>query len=156
MHNLLGEYDCKVDAKGRFMFPSSFRKMMGDEVQKGFVLNRSTDAEALVLYPNDLWEKITKRLKKLNRFDKRVNKAVRIMLSGATPIEVDSAGRMLLPKSLVGYAGIAKDLKVVGSVDRFELWDREKYENYLRVERESEAAADVISDTLGSIDFDEE
>ena len=67
MINLLGEYDCKIDSKGRFMFPAGLKKQLGTEAEKGFVVNRNLHADCLVVYPIDEWEKLNRGLRKLNR-----------------------------------------------------------------------------------------
>src|SRR5688572_25096716 len=106
MLNLIGEYDCKVDAKGRFMFPAALKKQLGEAFDKGFVVNRNLHQKCLVLYSQDEWQKLNKGLSKLNRLLPKHDALVRRILGGATGAEADTTGRVLIPKPLAEYAGI--------------------------------------------------
>ncbi|RMG78948.1 MAG: division/cell wall cluster transcriptional repressor MraZ [Bacteroidetes bacterium] len=151
MLSILGEYDCKVDAKGRFMFPNGLKKQLGDKVlEKGFVVNRNLHQPCLVIYTADEWEKLSNKLSKLNRLIKKNDVFVRRVMGGATPVELDGSGRMLLPKSLIDYAGISKEIKVVGSGNVIEVWDKSKLEDVMKEDvSENEALAEEVFKTLG-------
>src|SRR3954467_816358 len=114
MTGLIGEYDCKVDIKGRFMFPVDLRKQLETSFEKGFVINRNLHQKCLVLYPINEWEKLNKKLSKLNRLIKTNDVFVRKFTGGATNVDADNSGRINLPKSLTDYADIGTDLKVLG------------------------------------------
>ena len=114
MTGLIGEFECKVDVKGRFMFPVNLRKQLDVAFEKGFVINRNLHQKCLVLYPIAEWEKLNKKLSKLNRLIKANDVFVRKFTGGATGCEADSAGRILLPKALNEYADIKTDIKVLG------------------------------------------
>ncbi|MGB0402929.1 MAG: division/cell wall cluster transcriptional repressor MraZ [Salibacteraceae bacterium] len=131
MINLLGEYDCKMDAKGRLMLPNGLKKQLETLTHEGFVINRDIHEKCLVLYPKQEWEKVSKQLSKLNRFIKKNALFIRKFNNGATPINVDNAGRILLPKSLTQHAELSKELKVIGNGERVELWSKEHYDNML-------------------------
>ena len=152
MTNLLGEYDCKVDAKGRMMFPSSLKKQFGDAFDGGFVVSRNLHEKCLVLHPTEEWRKKMQKLSKLNRLVKKNDKLVRKIMNGATEVKIDGAGRMLLPKPLVEYASIVKEIKVVGSGAIIEIWDKKCYLDEMAEEVDLEGLAE---DVFGSIDFDE-
>src|SRR6185503_17803944 len=111
MASLIGEYDCKVDAKGRFMFPVDLRKQLEALFDHGFVVNRNLHQKCLVLYPMAEWERLNKKLSKLNRLIKSNDVFVRKFNGGATPVMADTTGRILLPKALTDYADIKADLK---------------------------------------------
>src|SRR5688572_9823211 len=115
MTGLTGEYDCKVDIKGRFMFPVDLRKQLDGSLEKGFVINRNLHQKCLVLYPITEWDKLNIKLSNLNRLIKANDVFVRKFTGGATNVEADNTGRVLLPKSLQEYADIKTDLKVLGS-----------------------------------------
>src|SRR3954466_12353425 len=115
MTSLIGEFDCKVDAKGRFMFPVNLRKQLEEVFDKGFVINRNLHQKCLVLYPISEWNKLNKKLSKLNRLIKANDVFVRKFTGGATAADADTTGRVLLPKPLVEYADIKTDIKVLGS-----------------------------------------
>lgn len=132
MFNLLGEYDCKLDPKGRLMLPVDLRKQLGEQVVKeGFVLNRDIFEKCLVLYPMSEWKKVSGQIAGLNRFVRDNAVFIRKFNNGATQVEIDAAGRLLLPKPLVEYAGLEKDVKVAGNGERIELWSRAAYEAML-------------------------
>lgn len=152
MTGLIGEYDCKVDAKGRFMFPMDLKKQMNLLFDKGFVINRNLHQKCLVLYPLNEWEKLNKKLSKLNRLIKANDVFVRKFTGGATNIEADNTGRLLVPKSLNEYAGIQADLKVLGSNNVIELWDKKLYEEFLLQDVDIEKLAE---DVLGGINFND-
>lgn len=151
MINLLGEYDCKVDAKGRFMFPSGLKKQLGNDADKGFVVNRNLHQECLVLYPIAEWEKLSAKLGKLNRLIKKNDVFVRKVMGGATPVSLDGVGRLLVPKSLAEDASVAKDIKVVGSGGVIEIWNKAKHAEVMAEQNDWEAIAE---DVMGAIDFD--
>ena len=152
MTSLIGEFDCKVDAKGRFMFPIDLRKQLETLFEKGFVINRNLHQKCLVLYPLTEWEKLNKKLSKLNRLIKANDVFVRKFTGGATNVEADSAGRLLLPKSLTDYATITSDLKVLGSNNVIELWDKKAYEEFLTQDINIEKLAE---DVLGGLNFND-
>ncbi len=150
MTSLIGEFDCKVDAKGRFMFPIDLRKQLENVFEKGFVINRNLHQKCLVLYPIAEWEKLNKKLSKLNRLIKANDVFVRKFTGGATNVEADSAGRLLLPKSLTDYGTITSDIKVLGSNNVIELWDKKAYEEFLNQDINIEKLAE---DVLGGLNF---
>jgi MraZ protein len=152
MTSLIGEYDCKVDAKGRFMFPVDLRKQLENLFEKGFVINRNLHQKCLVLYPINEWDRLNKKLSKLNRLIKANDVFVRKFTGGATNVEADNSGRILLPKSLTDYAGVNSDLKVLGSNNVIELWDKKLYEEFLNQDIDIEKLA---QDVLGGINFND-
>src|ERR1039458_1871413 len=107
--SFLGEFDCKLDSKGRFILPTSLRKQVPQEAGDKFVLNRGFETH-LVLYPVNEWKKINEGLGKLNQGKKEVREFIRYFLRGAMEMELDSAGRLLIKKNLLEYAGIDKDI----------------------------------------------
>jgi len=152
MASLIGEYDCKVDAKGRFMFPADLRKQLDTLFEKGFVINRNLHQKCLVLYPIHEWNKLNTKLSKLNRLIKANDVFVRRFTGGATHADADSTGRLLLPKSLTQYAEIKADIKVLGSNNVIEIWDKTLYEGFLIQEVDIEQLA---QDVLGGLNFND-
>jgi len=128
MLNLLGEYDCKLDAKGRLMMPSGLKKQLQDVVREGFVVNRDLFEKCLVLYPMSEWKRVSEEIGSLNRFVRKNVLFIRRFNNGATQVDLDSNGRILVPAALSDYAEMAKELKVVGNGDRIELWSKSNYE----------------------------
>ncbi len=128
MTGFLGEYEVRLDAKGRFLLPSGFKKQIPGEAAS-FVLNRGFE-KCLSLYTNESWEPLFKQLSQLNDFDPEVRKFKRYFLNGATPVELDTAGRILIPKNLIEYAGLDKDIVLVSAIDKIEIWDKTKYQEF--------------------------
>ncbi|MDP2386139.1 MAG: division/cell wall cluster transcriptional repressor MraZ [Bacteroidota bacterium] len=153
MASLIGEFDCKVDAKGRFMFPVNLKKQLEDAFEKGFVINRNLHQKCLVLYPVAEWEKLNKKLSKLNRLIKANDVFVRKFAGGATSCDADNAGRILLPKALNDYADIKSDIKILGSNNVIEIWDKKMYEEFLNQDINIEKLAE---DVLGSLNFNDD
>ena len=153
MASLIGEFDCKVDAKVRFMFPINLKKQLEANFEKGFVINRNLHQKCLVLYPIVEWEKLNKKLSKLNRLIKANDVFVRKFTGGATGCEPDNTGRILIPKALNEYADIKADIKVLGSNNVIEIWDKKLYEDFLNQDVDIEKLAE---DVLGGLDFNDE
>ncbi|MDF2451984.1 MAG: division/cell wall cluster transcriptional repressor MraZ [Bacteroidota bacterium] len=152
MTSLIGEFDCKVDAKGRFMFPVNLRKQLEEVFDKGFVINRNLHQKCLVLYPISEWNKLNKKLSKLNRLIKANDVFVRKFTGGATATDADNTGRVLLPKPLVEYADIKTDIKVLGSNNVIEIWDKKSYDHFLSQDVDIEKLAE---DVLGNLNFND-
>ena len=153
MTSLIGEFDCKVDAKGRIMFPVNLRKQLEAAFENGFVINRNLHQKCLVLYPINEWTKLNKKLSKLNRLIKANDVFVRKFTGGATACDADNTGRILLPKALTDYAEIKTDIKVLGSNSVIELWDKKLYEDFLTQDINIEKLAE---DVLGGLNFNDD
>lgn len=131
MLNLLGEYDCKIDAKGRIMFPAGLKRQLQEVVHEGFIINRDMFDKCLILYPAKQWQDVSSEIGKLNRFVAKNVRFIRKFNNGATPVELDSTGRMLVPAALSAYAEIDKNVKIAGNGDRIEIWSKANYEAML-------------------------
>lgn len=128
MESLLGVYECNVDAKGRLLLPSAFKKQLQELLGKGFVVKRSVFQKCLELYSMEEWNKLVKDVNKLNRFKKKNVDFIRMFNAGVKPVELDSSGRLLLPKDLMTFAGISKNIVMSAAVNMIEIWDKDKYE----------------------------
>ena len=126
--NIIGTYECKADAKGRVMFPSALKKQLHDIMRDGFVIKRSVFNKCLEIHPISEWNKVVSQVNKLNRFIKKNNDFIRSYMSGLKVVEVDGAGRFLIPKDLYFFADLDKDLVLSSSVNMIEIWDKDKYE----------------------------
>src|SRR5688572_347330 len=109
MTNFLGEYEVTLDSKGRFSVPVGFRKQLPEGAEESFVINRGFE-NCLSLFPIDSWNALSEKINRLNDFNPKVRDFKRLFLNGATKVDVDSAGRLLLPKPLQEYAHINKDI----------------------------------------------
>ena len=153
MLSLKGEYDCKVDAKGRFMFPVSLKNQLGDVFDKGFIINRNLHEKCLVLYPVEEWNKLSKKLASLNRLIQKNDLFVRKVNGGATPVDADSAGRVLLPKSLSDYAEIDTDIRVLGSTNVIEIWSKVNHDEFINRPIDMKELAE---DVMGGMNFNDD
>ena len=103
MLNLLGEYHCRIDAKGRVSFPAKLRKQPDRVLHDGLVVNRDIFEGCLVLYPKPEWDKVNAEMGQLSRYDRQHQLFQRKFMKGATLVELDGSGRMLLPSALLGH-----------------------------------------------------
>ena len=127
--NLIGMYECKVDTKGRLMLPSGLKKQLAAELQEGFVLKRSVFNSCLELHTMIEWNGVMAEVNKLNRFVKKNNDFIRSYMAGLKVVDVDGSGRFLIPKDLLSFAGLEKQIVLSSSVNRIEIWDKDKYES---------------------------
>ena len=146
MAHFIGEHSAKIDSKGRVLFPASFRKQLAGEGQEEFVLNRGFE-RCLVLYPRKEWDSISGQLAKLNPFKKAHRLFVRQFNNGAMPILLDSAGRMLIGKDLLSYAGISSDVIFAANGNKIELWSKADYDEMMQID--SDAFGDLAERVMG-------
>lgn len=135
------------------MLPSGLKKQLQDVVHEGFVINRDMFDRCLILYPMKQWKEVSSEIGKLNRFVAKNVKFIRKFNNGATLIELDSAGRLLLPAALCEYAGIEKEIKVAGNGDRIEIWSKAGYEAMLD---EDVDMASLSEEVMGDLNRDDE
>ncbi|MDG1980471.1 MAG: division/cell wall cluster transcriptional repressor MraZ [Flavobacteriaceae bacterium] len=128
MINLIGTYECKVDAKGRLMISSAFKKQLSPILQEGFVLKRAVFQPCLELYPMQEWNEVMLKVNSLNRFVKKNNDFIRRFTAGVRVIELDASGRLLIPKDLCQFAGIKKQIVLSSAINIIEIWDKDNYE----------------------------
>jgi len=124
--NLIGEFECRLDDKSRIILPSALKKQISPEAHDKFVINRGFEG-CLVLYPQNVWEETTARMNKLNLFVKDHRRFVRAFNNGATPLSLDSQNRLLLPKPLLDYAAIDREIILFAYSDRIEVWNKKSY-----------------------------
>jgi len=139
----IGEYQHTIDPKKRMAMPSKCRVELGKKV----VITRGMD-KCLFVYPMKTWEKLAEKLGNMPVGESGTRSFVRLMLAGATDVEVDKQGRVLIPDYLMDYAGLKKEVTVAGLFDRLEIWDKEKWSKYkLKAEKDS----DDIAEQLGKL-----
>ena len=147
MNSLIGTYECKADAKGRLMLPAALKKQLSPVLQNGFVLKRAVFQPCLELYPMAEWEVLMQKMNKLNRFKKKNNDFIRRFTAGVKMVEVDGNGRLLIPKDLMVFADISKNIVVSSAINIVEIWDKDKYEQAI-----NDAAldfADLAEEVMG-------
>ena len=151
--NLVGTYECKVDAKGRLMVPAAMKKQLVPMLQDGFVLKRSVFQPCLELYPMEQWNAVMNRVNKLNRFVKKNNDFIRRFTAGVKVVEVDTNGRLLIPKDLFSFAGIDKEIVLSSHINIIEIWDKQKYEN--AIDEAADDFAALAEEVMGNASDDE-
>ncbi|MBB3123952.1 MraZ protein [Mesoflavibacter sabulilitoris] len=152
MNSFIGTYECKVDAKGRLMLPAALKKQMDGVLQNGFVIKRAVFQECLELYPMTEWDALMQKINKLNRFKKKNNDFIRRFTAGVKMVDVDANGRLLIPKDLVVFASISKDIVMSSAVNIIEIWDKTKYEK--AIDDATVDFADLAEEVMGQDDED--
>lgn len=151
MTGFIGEFEATLDSKGRFLLPAGFKKQLPEGESTRFVVNRGFE-KCLCLYTMESWEPLFARIKSLNDFDPKVREFRRYFLNGATIVEPDSAGRLLLPPNLKAYAGLEKDIVLASAVDKIEIWAKDSYQQFFddySAEDFSSLASSVMADKEG-------
>jgi len=124
------EYECKLDAKGRLVLPAKIKGNLPEATGNELVI-RTGFEPCLVLYPLIEYKKIYSKIAGLNEFNQEFRKLQRNFFRGNTQVELDNMGRFLIPKSMINYAHLQKDVIVVGLGNRVEVWNPENYQTYL-------------------------
>ena len=109
--------------------PVAIKKQLAATASEGFVLKRAVFNTCLELYPMKEWENLMNRVNSLNRFNKKNNDFIRRFTAGVKTVEMDVSGRLLIPKDLVKYAKIQKEVVLSSTVNILEIWDKSLYEN---------------------------
>lgn len=152
MNYLIGEYECKLDAKGRMVVPAALKRQLPDLEREGLVVNRGFDGN-LVIYTRAEWTKILSQLSRLNQFQQANRDFIRKFTSGATELMLDSAGRVLLPKLLLEYAQVGTELVLQCNLSKIELWSKAKYEEKMASISE-EDFSELAESVMGNFDFE--
>ena len=147
MVNILGTYECKVDAKGRFMFPVQYKGQLGEALKQGMVIKRSIFKKCLELFPHENWQEESKMVSRLNMFKKKNAEFATKFMAGVKPLDLDGTGRLLIPKDLISYSGITKEIVLTSVVNRIEIWDKAAYE--VAVDYDPDDFADLAEEVMG-------
>src|SRR5690554_3274706 len=127
MEHFLGEYECKLDAKGRMVLPAALKRQMPDVEREGLVINRGLESH-LVIYTRKEWNKIMDELSRLNQFERKSREFIRKFMRGASELTLDASGRVLIPKSLQVYADISAEVVLASQFNKIEVWSKAKYD----------------------------
>lgn len=138
---LMGEYAHTLDVKGRVVFPSKLRADLGEQ----FIIAKGT-GDCLFVYPSDQWEALREKINALP-FSK-ASALQRFFFSGACEAEADKNGRVLIPSSLRQFAGLERDVMIIGASVRAEIWDKAKWD-----EQNAALTADSIKDIMDELGF---
>lgn len=126
-NTFIGEYSYSLDSKGRINMPAKFRQVLSKDNKNTFVMTRGMDA-CVWVYPLNQWLEIEKSLRSLSSLSKIHRTFVRNTARYATPSTYDKQGRITIPPSLVDYAGLDKDVLIIGMVNKMEIWDTKNLE----------------------------
>ena len=137
--NFFGEYECKLDEKGRLKLPSAILNQLGENNSREFVANRGFE-RCLYLFPKDIWTVKLNEVQGLNEYLPEVRQFKRYFYRGATEFTPDKADRILLPKILLDYAGIDKTLIITAVGEYLEIWNAEAYRDLINTEPEDISA----------------
>ena len=141
----MGEYNHTIDAKGRLIIPAKFREVLGDE----FVVTKGMDG-CLFVFDNPEWQVFADKLRGLPMIDKEARQFTRFFLAGAAACEVDKQGRILLPQVLREFAGLEKDVVLVGVASRIEIWSKEHWDEAMNT---YDGDMDEVAENMESLGF---
>ena len=110
------------------LLSAALKKQLDPVISKGFVLKRSVFQPCLELYPMQEWEGVMQQMNRLNRFVKKNNDFIRRFTAGVKYVEWDASGRLLVPKDLLVFSGITKEVVVSSAINIIEIWDKDRYE----------------------------
>lgn len=144
----MGEYSHTIDAKGRVILPAKFREELGEH----FVVTRGLEG-CLSVYTMDVWKNLSAAMKQLKASKENARAFKRFLFGSASEVEFDKQGRILLPGTLRAYAGLKKDVTVLGTGEKIEIWAKESYEEYAaKIVPDMEEIAESLDETL-NLDF---
>jgi MraZ protein len=132
-----------MDAKGRVIVPSRFREGLGEK----FILTKGLD-NCLFAYSSEEWQNLENKLKALPLANKDARAFIRFFFSGATECETDKQGRILIPSNLRDYAGLQKDIYIIGVSTRVEVWDKDRWEKY---SSDDNVSPDAIAEKMAEL-----
>lgn len=135
------------------MIPAALKKQLAGSLQDGFVLKRSVFQPCLELYPMSEWNLMMQKINKLNRFVKKNNDFIRRFTAGVKIVEIDALGRLLVPKDLMTFSQISKDIVLSSAVNIVEVWDKDLYEK--SIAGDDIDFADLAEDVMGNINDDD-
>ncbi len=125
-----GSFTFSLDSKGRLNIPAKIRRDINPDANGAFVLTRGP-LKCIDLYPYDEWRLFEAKLKSLNIFDPKEGIVMRRFLQEAVEDKIDAQNRILIPKNLAEFAGLDKEVFILGALNKIELWDPKIYEDYI-------------------------
>src|SRR6056300_662994 len=149
MTHLIGQFECKADAKGRVNLPVALKQQLVPILEKGFVLKRSVFQTCLELYPKEAYDELMTKIVAKNQFSRNYDTFLRNFLAGSQQLTLEEHGRLQIPKNLIAFASIQKEVVLASAINRIEIWDKAKYEAVLT------EGQDVYADLAESIFSDD-
>ena len=124
------EYESKLDVKGRLVLPSRIKAQLPEGGSNELVMRRGFE-QCLIIYPMVEFKKVFSKISGLSEFNEEYRKLQRNFFSGTATVELDSNGRFVIPRNMLNYAQLEKDLILVGMGNKVEVWNPSIYENHL-------------------------
>lgn len=152
MAGYTGQYDCKIDAKGRLKLPSGLLRQLPENQSGKFVINKGLDNN-LDLYTEAAWDKITQKLEQLNKFNSRQREFLRAFYKNAVHIEMDGSERVLIPKKAADLIGLKDEAVIMCYGSSIEIWSKEAYEATVNVDIDN--FSDMADEILGNINWND-
>jgi len=146
MLNLTGEYECRLDPKSRIMLPAALKRQIPPESEDRYIITRGLE-RCLVIYPINEWRIISERLNTLNIYNSK-DREFRRLYQRVVELKLDGNNRLLLPKTLLDYAGIDKDVVLLAYSNMIEVWDKSSYDTLVDIEPEQ--LARLAEEVLGN------
>jgi len=150
MTTFIGDYNCKVDEKGRVTFPAMLKKQIKPATQDRFVVKKDIFENCLILFPIEEWERQNSIIRsKINPYNKEHNKFLRNFYKGSAEVVLDSTNRLLIPKRLLDLANISKEAILAGQDGKIEIWSKDLYEAMQENQDDFAALAEkIMRDTI--------
>jgi len=152
LESIVGTYECKADSKGRMLLSAALKKQLDPVLHEGFVLKRSVFQSCLELYPMKEWNSVMTQMNSLNRFVKKNNDFIRRFTAGVKIIELDATGRLLIPKDLLAFSGITKEVVMSSAISIIEIWDKDKYEQ--AIDEAAVGFANLAEEVMGTVNIE--
>ncbi|GLU42540.1 MULTISPECIES: division/cell wall cluster transcriptional repressor MraZ [Flavobacteriaceae] len=132
MTHIIGQHDCKADTKGRVLLPISLKNQLLPVLKDGFVIKRSVFQQCLELYPKQEFDVLMQKVMKKSKINRKYDAFVRNFVAGMKEVTIDGdSGRLQIPKNLVDYAKIDKEVVLNAVFDKIEIWNKDMYEEVL-------------------------
>lgn len=145
----IGDFNCKLDDKGRVLLPAAFIKQMASSMQERFVLKKDIFESCLVLYPMNEWERQNEILRQnTNPYNREHNTFLRGFYKGTAEVTLDASNRLLIPRRLLDEIGTGRDIVMAGQLGKIEIWPSEAYE---KVESGDESFAMLAEKIMGNV-----
>ena len=136
MSSFKGQFRYNIDSKGRINIPAKFRKAISPEANETFVITRGME-NCIYVFPLDEWNKTEEKLRRLSTNRKDIRLFIRMTTSYASESQFDKQGRIAIPQYLIDLVKIKKEILIIGTLDKLEIWNPEIYEEYLKSSEQS-------------------
>ena len=133
--------------------PADLKKQLATVAPSGFVIKRAVFQPCLELYPMEEWQQLMQKVSGLNRFNRKNNDFIRRFTAGVRTVEMDTAGRLNIPRDLMDFAGIHKEIVVSSAISIVEIWDATKYEK--AIDDAANDFADLAEELMGGANDDD-